>query len=36
VQRLQMYLDAQSPTQAQSVAAIKDLIRALRQVWQAS
>lgn len=31
--RMQAYLDNQSPTNAQSVAAIKDLIRALRYVW---
>jgi hypothetical protein len=33
-QRLQTYLDTPTPTQGQSVAAIKDLIRAVRYVWQ--
>lgn len=34
-QRLQAYLDTAAPTQAQSVATIKDLIRAVRMLWQA-
>ncbi len=31
--RLQMYLDTPAPTAAQSAAALKDVIRALRYVW---